>query len=89
MCSRSFWKSASGSVLILNSEMERPGWGILLPFLTLICSLLPAHGQDLQSTCADGKGSLFDFAFEGLDGSEILLSNLTGKAVLVVNVATY
>ena len=69
--------------------MERLGLGMLFPFLALICLLPSAHGQNLESNCTDGDENLHDFVLQGLDGSDIPLANLSGKVVLVVNVATF
>ena len=72
-------------------NMERPGWRSLFSLLALICTLLPVFGSHLESTCkADGDETIHDFTFENLvDGSEIDLSGLSGKAVLVINLATF
>ena len=72
-------------------NMERPGLRSLFSLLALICSLLPVFGAHLESTCTAGEDeTIYNFTFENLvDGSEINLSGLSGKALLVVNVATF
>jgi len=47
-----------------------------------------ALGQ--MSSCGEGEGSLYDFSMPLLDGSRnVSFSEFEGKAVLVVNTATY
>ena len=82
---------SAGQSLDKMYNMERPGWRSLFSLLALTCSLLPVFGAHLESTCTAGEDeTIYDYTFDNLlDGSEIDLSGLSGKAVLVVNVATF
>ncbi len=46
-------------------------------------------GPSTRAPAADAKGSAFDFAFEGIDGKPMKLADWRGKALLVVNTASF
>jgi len=69
-------------------NMQRPEGRILLPLLALSFLMIPVSGL-LDSVCTNDGGTIYDYSFVGLDGSKINLTDYSGKAVLVVNVATF
>jgi len=55
-----------------------------------LLALLPCLVAGIHSDCRQGEGSLYDFTVPALDGSRnVSFAEYTGKAVLLINVATY